>query len=180
MQIYVQYIILFGPGPPVVIIVVATLSSFLLALVVGVAWIYYRQRNRRRMIKYCAIEASMCYSRLCFRLMRALEADVPRPYSTTWNDYAESYPGKPTSKLVLTFVKCTHYCLRPKHDDFVIDEDDLLIDHDRQIGCGAFARVFLAELRGPSCTATGRTLDKKGVSSQVAVKQARSTSEQAR
>ncbi|KAH7714957.1 Protein F09A5.2 [Aphelenchoides avenae] len=69
-------------GPPVVIIVVATLSSFLLALVVGVAWIYYRQRNRRRMIK----------------LMRALEADVPRPYSTTWNDYAESYPGKPTSK----------------------------------------------------------------------------------
>lgn len=63
----------------------------------------------------------------------------------------------------------------------MVHEEDLLIDRDREIGCGAFARVFLAELRGPSCTGTGRTLDKGGsLTTKVAVKQARSTTEQAR
>lgn len=62
----------------------------------------------------------------------------------------------------------------------MIDEKDLSIDHDTQIGCGAFARVFLAELRVPSCTLSERTLDKRGLPTKVAVKQARSTTGHAR
>lgn len=60
---------------------------------------------------------------------------------------------------------------QPVRDEYVIDANHLEVYEGRQIGSGAFAKVFLGELRGPKCMTRCGGLQRTGQPTKVAVKQ---------
>lgn len=65
-------------------------------------------------------------------------------------------------------------------DEFTIHASDLIINDDHQIGCGAFARVFLGELRRTKVDVCSVQRIRSKSWSRVAVKQARLPTDEAR
>ncbi|KAH7711896.1 tyrosine-protein kinase F09A5.2-like [Aphelenchoides avenae] len=69
---------------------------------------------------------------------------------------------------------------RPRADDCAIDASNLRVCEDQQIGSGAFARVFLGELRGPHSKRRDFSNSSTAQSTKVAVKQSLLDTEEAR
>lgn len=92
---------------------------------------------------------------------------VPRPNITRWASKREGY---------LDYA-------RGSDDELLVCPTDLVIHKENQIGCGAFAKVFLGELRFVKSSEgkrpkTGRTSSNGWT--KVAVKQARLATDEAR
>lgn len=66
-----------------------------------------------------------------FRFVKALGSLVPRPNLSGWTSNDDDLP----------------YTEVHADDEFLIRPNNLAINKDQQIGCGAFARVFLGELQ---------------------------------
>lgn len=77
-------------------------------------------------------------------------------------------------------LPASKYALRPRQDNYAIDENDLSVCEDQQIGSGAFARVFLGELRGPKYERRQVSNSSTAQGIKVAVKQSLFDTEEAR
>lgn len=69
---------------------------------------------------------------------------------------------------------------QPSKDEYAIDTKHLEVYEDCQIGSGAFAKVFLGELRGPKRKLGHVSSHRTGESTKVAVKQALLATEESR
>ncbi|KAH7701884.1 Protein KIN-9 c, partial [Aphelenchoides avenae] len=98
------------------------------------------------------------------RFVKALGSLVPRPNLSGWTSNDDDLP----------------YTEVHADDEFLIRPNNLAINKDQQIGCGAFARVFLGELQRTAHKQHNAGAKGSNSWTKVAVKQARLATEEAR